>query len=88
MGLEYNSDLKTPTSSMKVIQPKIIVRNNIFPPYEELRNCRTCHKGRELPADKLSTEDYHYYCAWDVKTHIGAKNLDNACEYYIRKRRD
>jgi hypothetical protein len=71
---------------VKVYPPKVTVQNNIFPPPEELQNCRTCIKGRRLPADAMSKEDYHYYCRWDLKTHIGLKNYDNDCGYYIRKR--
>lgn len=72
--------------SAKAYAPKVTIRNNIFPPYEELRNCRTCRYGRKLPADKLTNEDYHYRCTWNLKEHIGARNLDNDCTDYIRKR--
>jgi len=72
----------------RVYPPTVTVRNNIFPPEEELQNCRTCHRGRKLPADTLSDEDYHYRCTWDVKTHIGLRNYDNDCGNYVRKRRD
>jgi len=72
---------------VKVYPPKVTVRNNIFPPLEELQNCSTCIKGRELPANKMSKEDYHFYCRWDLKTHIGLQHYDNDCGNYIRKKK-
>jgi hypothetical protein len=73
--------------AFKVHDPKVTVRNNILPPLEELQNCTTCHKGRRLPADAMSDDDYHYRCTWDIKTHIGLKHSDNDCEYYIKIRK-
>ena len=74
-------------AQVTLYMPEITVRNNIFPPQEELRNCTTCIKGRQMPADKLTNSDYHYWCRWDVKEHIGVdmKYLDNTCESFIRK---
>ena len=72
----------------KVYPPKVTVRNNIVPPLEELQNCTTCHRGRRLPQDSMSQDDYHYHCTWDGRTHIGEgmKHYDNDCESFLRKK--
>jgi hypothetical protein len=74
----------------KAYPPKVTVQNNIFPPWEELQNCRTCHFGRQLPTDNWDREKYHYLCKrWDdLDEHIGYKNLDNDCTKFVRKRSD
>lgn len=70
--------------------PKVTILNNIFPPLEELQNCTTCHRGRQLPADKLDRMTYCYYCRWDLKEHNGARHLDSVCptDHYMRKREE
>jgi hypothetical protein len=72
--------------AFKVYDPKVTVRNNILPPLVELQNCTTCHRGRRLPADAMSDDDYHYRCTWDSRTHIGLKHYDNDCGNYVRKK--
>ena len=70
---------------------KIEIKNDVYPREHEIYNCTSCSRGRELPANKLSKTDYHYYCRWDMKTHIGPKNIhglplgDNGCQMWGRK---
>lgn len=82
--------MRVPGVNSSAHPPKVTVLNNIFPPHNELRNCTTCGRGRKLPADATHPDQYHYHCTFSVKggfEHIGARYLDNSCEYYIRKRR-
>jgi len=69
----------------KAYPPKVTVKNDIFPRPHECYNCSSCKRGKELPANKLSKEDYHFYCKWDLKTHIGLEHHDNACPNWDRK---
>ena len=69
----------------KAIPPKVIIENEVFPRPHEVYNCRTCRKGRELPQNKISTEDYHFYCTWDMHTHIGPNYNDICCTNWDRK---
>jgi hypothetical protein len=73
----------------KAYAPKVKVRNEILPAPHDVYNCTSCRRGRELPHNKISDEDYHYYCAWDLKEHIGEgmkKNFgDNGCGFWDRK---
>ena len=74
----------------RVYPPKVTVRNNIFPPFEELQNCTTCTRGRKLPSELISDNDYHRRCTWDLKEHIGIKHMDSVCptNSYVRKKSD
>ena len=68
---------------------KVKIRDDTHPRPHEVYNCTTCTRGRELPANKITKEDYHYRCTWDLKEHIGEgmkKNLgDNGCPNWDRK---
>jgi hypothetical protein len=90
IDFKANEGYSAGTATVTVYPPIVTVRNNIFPPYEELQNCTTCSRGRQLPADKLTNADYHYRCTWDLQEHIGVdmKHLDNDCDNFNRKRSD
>lgn len=65
--------------------PKVKIRDDVIPRQHEVYNCTSCRRGRELPANKMSQEDYHFFCRWDLKTHIGMMVGDNGCQYWDRK---
>lgn len=69
----------------RAFRPRVRIKNDVFPRPHEVYNCTSCRRGRELPANKISKEDYHYYCKWDMKTHIGLPFGDNGCQYWDRK---
>ena len=72
----------------KVYPPKVTIRDGILPPFEELRNCTTCRKGRKLPEEDLTPDQYVRQCKWDVHTHRGNNHFDNDCRYYVRMHND
>ena len=92
---QWNAARDAKTNSLhldaKAYPPKVDIKNDVFPRPHETYNCTTCARGRELPQNKISKEDYHYYCRWDLKTHIGPKNSlglplgDNGCPQWDRR---
>lgn len=92
-GIDVKNEYFAGEIGVTLYPPIVTVKNDLFPPHEELRNCTTCKYGRPLPADKLSNADYHYHCTQGVgggTEHIGVdiKHLDNDCETFVRKRKE
>lgn len=65
----------------KAYAPRVKIQNDIWARPWELYNCSTCKRGRELPSNVMSTEDYHIYCRWDLHEHIGLKKVSAECKY-------
>ena len=86
---QWNAARDAKTDSLhleaKAYPPRVHIRNDTHPRPHEVYNCTSCARGRELPANKLTQEDYHYYCRWDLKTHIGIPFGDNTCPNWDRK---
>ena len=87
---QWNAEREAKTDAkhieMKVWEPKVRERSGILPTIEELKNCTTCVKGRKLPEEDLTPDQYCRQCRWDVHTHRGNNHFDNGCEYYVRMR--
>ena len=83
-------DTKTNTQHIEVElhEPKVTERSGILPPFDELRNCTTCVKGRKLPEEDLTPDQYARQCRWDIHTHRGNCHFDNDCTYYVRMRNE